>query len=588
MSQTDPLRAKSDFSALFRLWPYMRPYKAKMAQAMLALLVAGSTVLVIVGGLRYVIDQGFVSTNESRLDQTLIALLVAIIVLAASTFWRYSAVTWLGERVISDLRFRLYKHLLTLGLSYFESARAGDVLARMSSDTTLLQSLVGSTLSVALRNCVLLIGGVVMMLMTSPKLTMLVMLVIPVVLVPIIVLGRKVRVLSRRLQEQQAEVNAGAEETIFGIRTIQAFNQERSRERDYWTRLDQALDAADAFIHQRAWLTAIVISLVFASIGVVLWIGGHDVLSHVITAGQLSAFVGFSVIAATSSGAISEAMGDFNRAAAAAERIFALLDTKADIACPANPHALPDAKGELVFENVSFSYPSRPDHPILRNISFSIKPGERVAIVGPSGAGKTTLYQLALRFYDPQQGRILLDGVDIKTADPQIVRTRIGLVPQEPVIFSTDAAQNIGTGKEGATPAEIRSAAQLAHADEFITNLAQGYDTYLGEKGVRLSGGQKQRIAIARAILRNPSLLLLDEATSALDAESERLVQDAFEKLMQGRTTLIIAHRLATIKHVDRILVVDQGTIVEEGSHDELVRAEGLYARLAKLQFHGG
>ena len=587
-ASTAPITA-SDRKPLRQIMPYLAPYKLAIAGAGFAILMAGSTVLAIVGGIRYVIDNGFLAGNATQLDQTLIGLLCAIMALAIATFSRYTLVSWLGERVVSDLRRAVYAHILKLSPAYFETARSGDILSRLSSDTTILQTLIGSSISVALRNTVLLVGGIIMMLLTSAKLTGLVLLVIPVVVVPIIFFGRKVKRLSRIAQERVADVNARAEETIYGIRTVQAFVQEDQSRITFNTGLETSVQAAVRFIRVRGALTALVISLVFSMIGVVLWIGGHDVLSHAITAGQLSAFVGYAALAAGSTGSLSEAIGDLNRASGATERIFDLLNVKPTIAAPSVPVALPAPKGEISFEHVTFRYPARPDHPALKDVSFHIKSGERVAIVGPSGGGKTTLFQLALRFYDPQEGLVRFDGIDIKTADPQQLRRRIGLVPQESTIFSTNAWENIGYGRQDATPDEIRAAARAAHADEFLSALPTGYDTFLGEKGVRLSGGQRQRIAIARAILRNPSLLLLDEATSALDAESERLVQDALDNLMKGRTTLIIAHRLATVMNADRILVMEEGQIVETGTHQSLIAESGLYARLAKLQFeHNG
>jgi len=383
-------------------------------------------------------------------------------------------------------------------------------------------------------------------------------------------------------------VSSAAEETIYGIRTVQAFGHEDLDRARFNTEVEKSLATAMRRIRARAWLTALVITLVFSAIGVMLWSGGHDVLDGTLSAGQLSAFVFYAVLVAGATGAISEVIGDLQRAAGATERIFDLLAAVPAITAPVSPAVLPPPRGELVFEQVKFAYPARPEPPALCDISFNVKPGERVAIVGPSGAGKTTLFQLVLRFYDPQKGAVRLDGVDIKTADPKNIRARIGIVPQDPVVFSTDAWSNIGYGRAGASPEDILAAAKAAHADEFLAALPQGYDTYLGEKGVRLSGGQKQRIAIARAILRNPSLLLLDEATSALDAESERLVQDALNGLMRDRTTLIIAHRLATVMNADRILVLDQGKLVATGTHQTLVNEGGLYARLAALQFEGG
>jgi ATP-binding cassette subfamily B protein len=565
--------------------PFIAPYKKAAFGAFAALLVSSTTTLAIGGGLRGVIDRGFQAHDPAMLDHTLLLMFVAILVLAAATYSRFSLVSWLGERVVADLRRAVYDRILTLGPGFFEVTRSGDILSRLTADTSVLQVVVGSSLSVALRNVVMLIGGMAMMLLTSARLSGMVAIGIPVVVAPIVFFGRKVRLLSRASQDRVGDVSAYAEETIYGIRTVQAFGHEDIDRAAFNAEVEQALKAAMKRIRVRALLTAIVITLVLSAIGLMLWVGGHDVLNGSLSAGQLSAFVFFAVIVAFAAGAISEVVGDLQRAAGASERIFDLLAETPSIVAPVRPIALPAPKGELAFNHVTFAYPSRPQSPALSDISFAIKSGERVAIVGPSGAGKTTLFQLALRFYDPQEGAVLLDGIDIRTADPKDVRARIGIVPQDPVIFSADAWHNIGYSNANATRDEILSAAKAAHADEFLAALPEGYDSYLGEKGVRLSGGQKQRIAIARAILRNPSLLLLDEATSALDAESERLVQDALGKLMQNRTTLIIAHRLATVTNADRILVLDTGKLVATGTHASLVNEGGLYARLAALQF---
>jgi ATP-binding cassette subfamily B protein len=573
------------FRLFARLSPYLLPYKAAIAGAFASLTIAGLTVLAIPLGFRSVIDKGFRADNPAMLDHTLFLLLIAILILAISTYARYSLVSWLGERVVADLRRAIYNHILTLSPAFFETARSGDILARLSADTSILQTVVGSSLSMALRNCVLLIGGTAMMLLTSARLSGLVALGIPVVVAPIVIFGRRVRKLSKASQERVADINAYAEETIYGIRTVQSFGHENVDRNAFEVHIESSVDTAMERIRSRAWLTALVISLVFTAIGVILWVGGHDVLNGTLSAGQLSAFVLYAVVVAGATGTISETIGDVQRAAGAAERIFALLAVVPAVTTPTHPTALPAPRGELQFEHVKFVYASKPTPPALDDISFAIRPGERVAIVGPSGAGKTTLFQLILRFYDPQTGSVRLDGVDIKMADPKDVRARIGIVPQDPVIFSTDAWHNIGYGRPSATRDEILAAAKAAHADQFLSALPQGYDTYLGEKGVRLSGGQRQRIAIARAILRDPSLLLLDEATSALDAESERLVQDALDCLMRNRTTLVIAHRLATVMNADRIIVMDQGKIAAIGTHESLIAEGGLYARLAELQF---
>jgi len=579
------VRTTRSIKPLRLIVPYLMPYKKAVLGAFLALVAASATVLAIGSGLQAVIDRGFAAHDPEMLNHTLLLLFVAILILAGSTFVRFSLVSWLGERVVADLRCAIYDHILKLGPGFFEVTRSGDILSRLTADSSVLQVVVGSSLSVALRNFLLLCGGVVMMLFISPRLSGLVAVGILFVVVPIIFFGRKVRVLSKASQERVADVNAAAEETIYGIRTVQAFGHEDLDRAHFNAQVEESLATAVRRIRARAWLTALVITLVFSAIGVMLWVGGHDVLEGKLSGGQLSSFVFYAVLVASATGAVSEVIGDLQRAAGATERIFDLLAAVPEITAPVNPAQLPVPRGEIAFENVTFFYPSRPSTAALQNVSFAVKSGERVALVGPSGAGKTTLFQLALRFYDPQQGAVRLDGVDVKTVDPKNVRARIGIVPQDPVIFSTDAWSNIGYGRAGATHAEIREAARAAHADEFLSALPQGYETHLGEKGVRLSGGQKQRIAIARAILRNPSLLLLDEATSALDAESERLVQDALDKLMHQRTTLIIAHRLATVMNAARILVMDQGKLVATGTHQSLVAEGGLYARLAALQF---
>ena len=578
--------ASKRVGALKPLLRYLIPYRGVAAAAGVALVIAAGTVLALGKGLRHLVDEGFVSGDAALLDQAVLALIGVVAVMAVATYARFSLVTWLGERVVSDLRRDVFAHVLRLSPGFYESARTAEISSRLTVDTEIIQTVVGSSISMALRNVLMLIGGVVFMMITSPKLTVLVLLVVPLVMVPILVFGRKVRRLSRASQDSIAGLSVTVEEALSGIRTVQAFTQEAAELQRFQTGLRAVISVARQRIAARALLTACVIFLVFGAISVILWIGGRDVLAGRISAGELSAFVFYATLVAATVGALSEVMGEVQRAAGAAERLFELLATEPDIAAPPNPVPMPSpARGAVRFEAVRFHYPTRVDRVAVEHLDFSVAPGETVALVGPSGAGKTTVFQLLLRFYDPQAGRILLDGVDIKTADPLAVRHRIGTVPQDPVIFAASAAENIRYGRPDASDADVIAAAEAAHAADFIAKLPDGYATALGERGVKLSGGQRQRIAIARAVLRDPALLLLDEATSALDAESERIVQAALERLMRGRTTLIVAHRLATVISADRLIVMDRGRVVETGTHSDLVRAGGLYARLAALQF---
>ncbi|MCG8357937.1 MAG: ATP-binding cassette domain-containing protein [Kiloniellales bacterium] len=578
-----------DLGQLTYLWRFVRPYRLQVAGALVALTVAAATVLVLGLGLRKLVDEGFASGNAALLDQAVLVLIGVILLLAASSYARFFLVSWIGERVVADLRQAVYDHVITLSPAYFEVTRTGEVQSRLTTDTTLLQLVVGTSASIALRNLLLLIGGAVLLLITSPKLTGIVFLVVPVVLLPILIFGRRVRRLSRASQDRIADLGAYADETLTSIRTVQAFVHAALDRTRFGQRVEAAFMTAIERVRARAILTALVIVLAFGAVSLVLWIGGHDVLAGRISAGELSAFVFYAVIVAGAVGAISEVIGDLQRAAGATERLIELLRTEPEIAAPANPLPLPQpARGELRFENVVFHYPSRPDRSALEGFDLEVGAGEKVAIVGPSGAGKTTVFQLLLRFYDPQAGRITFDGQPLTQVEPDALRARIGLVPQDPTIFSADAWENIRYGRPDASDEEVLQAAEAAAARDFLERLPDGLDTFLGERGVRLSGGQRQRIAIARAILRNPALLLLDEATSALDAESERAVQQALDGLMVGRTTLIIAHRLATVLKADRIVVLDQGRRVASGSHAELIQGGGLYARLAALQFETG
>ncbi|HEX6979346.1 MAG TPA: ABC transporter transmembrane domain-containing protein [Alphaproteobacteria bacterium] len=575
-----------NFGVLRRLFAFVWPYRGRVALAAVALTVAAGTVLTFGALLRWLVDQGFAAGEAHRLDQALVALLATILVLAIATFARAYFVSWLGERVAADLRNAVFANVIRLSPGFFEATRTGEVLSRLTTDTTVLQVVVGSSASMAVRNVLLVVGGVAMMAVTSLKLTALTLLVVPVVIAPIILFGRRVRALSRASQDRIGDVGADVDERINAVRTVQAFNREADESDRFRGLVEAAFVAAIRRSLARAALAAVVIVLVFSAIGVVLWIGGHDAIAGRISPGDLSAFIFYAVIVAGSVGSISEFAADLQRAAGASERLFELLDARAAVVAPANPQRLPTpARGAVALDRVTFRYPTRPERSALRDLTFAVAPGETVALVGPSGAGKTTVFQLLLRFYDPESGRVSMDGVDIARADPAEVRARIGLVPQDPVIFATDVATNIRYGRPDASDAEVRAAAEAAQALEFIERLPHGFATNLGERGVRLSGGQRQRIAIARALLRDPALLLLDEATSALDAESERLVQQALERLMATRTVIVIAHRLATVKRADRILVLDEGRLVASGTHDQLVAQGGLYARLAALQF---
>jgi len=587
--QPAPDRPRGNLRALRRLAPFLAPYRAQIAGAGVALTFAAGAVLVIGVGLRTLIDEGFRSGNPALLDHALMGLLGVVVVLAAATYGRFFLVSWIGERVVADLRRAVYAHVLSLSPAFFEVTRTGEILSRLATDTTLLQQVIGSSVSVALRNMLLFAGGTVMLVVTSPRLTGFVFLVVPLVIAPIVIFGRAVRRLSRESQDRIADLAAHAEESFNAVRTVQAFGHEGSDAARFAASVGRSLGVAYRRIRARAAMTALVMLLTFGAIGFILWLGGRDVVEGRITAGELSAFVFYAVVLAGAVGALSEVIGDLQRAAGACERLLELLETPPDLAVKATPTPLPQPpRGEVSFEHVTFHYPSRPDRAALEDFSFSVGAGETVALVGPSGAGKTTVFQLLLRFYDPATGTIRLDGVDLRDADPTALRGRIGLVPQDPVIFAADAATNIGYGREGASPADVRAAAEAANAAEFLDALPQGFATHLGEKGIRLSGGQRQRIAIARAILRDPALLLLDEATSALDAESERAVQRAIAALKRGRTTIVIAHRLATVQAADRIVVMDAGRVVATGTHEALIREGGLYARLAALQFDVG
>ncbi|MFD2262295.1 ABC transporter transmembrane domain-containing protein [Lacibacterium aquatile] len=578
--------ASRDIRALGFVFAYLKPHKLKLVGATVALLIAAGSVLALGGGLRTLVDHGFVAGDAALLDKAVLVLMGAVIVMALATYSRFSLVSWLGERVVADLRRDVFARVVSLDAGFFDKTRSAEIQSRITTDTAIIEGVVGSAVSVALRNVATFLGGTAMLLITSPKLTGLVFLVVPLVVVPIIVFGRKVRALSRASQDAVAAVGVQVSDALSAIRTVQAYTAEGWERAQTVARNETAFAAARQRIRARALLTAIVILLVFGAISVILWIGGHDVLAGRLSPGDLSAFVFYAAVVAGAVGSISEVMGDLQRAAGASERIVELLTTVPAIEAPASPAILSQpAKGEVAFEGVDFAYPTRPDRPSLHDLSFKLKAGERVALVGPSGAGKTTVIQLLLRFYDPQRGVVRFDGHDLRTLDPEALRRPIAVVSQDPVIFAGSVSDNIRYGSPDASDAEVKAAAEAAFAADFIDRLPEGYASELGERGVRLSGGQRQRIAIARAILRRPALLLLDEATSALDAESEQAVQQALERLMTGCTSIVIAHRLATITNSDRILVMDQGRLVESGSHAGLVAADGLYARLAALQF---
>jgi len=577
---------KKDLRLLMRLLPFITPYKKMVLGAAFALIITAGVSLALGQGIRLLIDQGFNSADPSQLNQAMMVLAVITFLMAAGTFTRFYLVSWLGERVSNDVRLAVFNHLLTLDPYYFEVNRSGEINARLTTDTTLLQSIIGSSISMALRSSLTFLGGLVMMLITNPKLALIVLSSVPLIIFPMILYGRKVRKLSRLSQDRVADIGTYAGEIVQNIKVVQSFTHEKEETKAFAQEVEKAFNVAKKRILQRSILIVVAMTLVFTGLSSMIWVGAQDVASGQISSGELAAFVFYALMVAMAVATISEVYGELQRAAGATERLLELLAEKAEIRIPKDPISLANGALSLRFDDVSFSYPSRPEQTALKHISFNVKAGETIAIVGPSGAGKSTLFELLQRFYDPKDGTIEVSGHDIKHLTPKDLRLHLGLVPQQPTLFSADVAHNIGYGDANASHEQIVSAAKNAYADEFIELLPQGYTSYLGEQGVRLSGGQRQRVAIARAMLKNPSILLLDEATSALDANSEHKIQAALQKLMQGRTTLIIAHRLATVMHADRIMVFNEGQLEAQGTHAQLLLNSPLYKRLSELQFN--
>ncbi|MBB1452187.1 ATP-binding cassette domain-containing protein [Pseudoalteromonas sp. SG43-1] len=590
MSKTSPKPEKAAFSSLLPIFAFIKPYKWMVVAALGALLVTAGVNLSLGQGVKFVIDHGFIAGSKDQLQQAVLVLIGLISLLAVGTFSRFYLMSWIGERVSNDIRKAVFNRIVTLHPSYFEENRSGELMSRLTTDTTLLQSIIGSSFSMALRSALMLVGGLVMLLVTNLKLTLVVVACVPLVLVPMMVFGKKVRKLASSSQDAIADISTYAGEIIQNIKVVQSYSHEQREQHAFALETEKAFNVAKSRIKQRSFLIAAVIFLTFSAISAMLWVGGSDVLAGTMTGGELGAFVFYAIMVAMSVATVAEVYGELQRAAGAAARLLELLAVKSVIENPLNPQDSNLLKNSnspaITLENISFNYPSRPDVSALNKISLNILQGQTVAIVGPSGAGKTTLFELLQRFYDPASGSIKFKDINIKELSLNTLRGKMGMVAQNPILFSSDVMHNIRYGNPNASDEEVYAAAKHAHADEFIKQLPQGYNSFLGEQGVRLSGGQKQRIVLARAILKDPEILLLDEATSALDAQSEHHVQAALEHLMQNRTTLIIAHRLATVKHADVIVVMENGEIIATGTHQELVASNPLYQKLCELQFN--
>ncbi|WP_455924756.1 ABC transporter transmembrane domain-containing protein [Pseudomonas putida] len=583
-----PLLSSRQRRALRLAMHFLGPYRWRALAALLALVVTAGITLSMGQGIRLLVDQGFLTQSPVLLNRSIAVFMLLVLALAVGTFVRFYLVSWIGERCVADIRQQVFDHLIYLHPGFYENNRSSEIQSRLTADTTLLQSVIGSSLSLFLRNALMVVGGIVLLFVTNPKLTSIVVIALPLVLAPILVFGRRVRGLSRQSQDRIADVGSYVAETLNQIKTVQAYNHQAEDQRRFGVTVEQAFETARKRIVQRAWLITLVIVLVLGAVGVMLWVGGMDVIAGRISGGELAAFVFYSLIVGSAFGTLSEVLGELQRAAGAAERIGELLQAGSEIRAPASGLQVLPARvsGRLALEQVLFAYPSRPQQPAINGLDLVIEAGETLALVGPSGAGKSTLFDLLLRFYDPQQGRILIEGVDLRQLDPKDLRRQFALVSQTPALFFGTVEDNLRYGQADASFEQVQQAARIAHAHDFIEQLPQGYQTHLGEAGLGLSGGQRQRLAIARALLVDAPILLLDEATSALDAQSEHLIQQALPSLMQGRTTLVIAHRLATVQNADRIAVIEQGRVVAVGTHRQLIAGNALYARLAALQFN--